>query len=88
MPRKQIPFELIHSDGFTSMPATAQALYFHAAAVCDSDGFTSKLTTSKFYSRATDEDVELLISNGYIEPVESGGPNELSGYRLTPKKGR
>lgn len=75
----------VQSDRFTSMPATAQALFLQIAGTCDENGCTNHITVSKLYSHATDEDVGTLIANGYLETVENG-PLDMPGYRLNTGK--
>lgn len=64
--RGQFSLEIVHCDGFTSMPATAQALYLQILSVCDDEGFTSQLGMCKFMAHATDEDVQTLVNKEFI----------------------
>lgn len=64
--RGQFSLEIVHCDGFTSMPATAQALYLQILSVCDDEGFTSQLGVCKFLSHSTDEDVQMLADKEFI----------------------
>ena len=64
--RGQFSLEIVHCDGFTSMPATAQALYLQILSVCDDEGFTSQLGMCKFLSHSTDEDVRQLVEREFI----------------------
>ena len=64
--RGQFSLEIIHCDGFTSLPATAQALYLQILSVCDDEGFTSQLGICKFLSHATDDDVKALEGREFI----------------------
>lgn len=64
--RGQFSLEIVHCDGFTSMPATAQALYLQILSVCDDEGFTSQLAICKFLSHASDEDVQTLVDREFI----------------------
>lgn len=71
--RGQFSLEIIHCDGFTSMPATAQALYFQILSVCDDEGFTSQLGICKFLSHASDEDVAILVKRRFIYQIGDDG---------------
>lgn len=64
--RGQFSLEIVHCDGFTSMPATAQALYLQILSVCDDEGFTSQLGICKFLSHSTDDDVQMLVDREFI----------------------
>lgn len=64
--RFQVSLEIIHCDGFVSMPATAQALYIQILSLCDDEGFTSQIGMCKFLSHATDEDVQMLVDKEFI----------------------
>lgn len=64
--RGQFSLEIVHCDGFISLPATAQALYLQILASCDDEGFTSQLGVCKFLSHASDEDVQMLVDREFI----------------------
>lgn len=64
--RGQFSLEIIHCDGFTSMPATAQALYLQILASCDDEGFTSQIGMCKFLSHSSDDDLKQLVEKEFI----------------------
>ncbi|MBQ7244609.1 MAG: hypothetical protein IJS52_10485 [Bacilli bacterium] len=64
--RFQASLEIIHCDGFISMPATAQALYIQILSVCDDEGFTSQLGMCKYMAHAEDDDVKTLVDREFI----------------------
>lgn len=69
--RGQFSIDIIHCDGFVSMPATAQALYFQILASCDDEGFTSQLGMCKYMAHASDKDVETLVERKFIYRIGS-----------------
>lgn len=70
--RRMFSKTIIDSDAFTDMPPTAQALYFHLAMRADDDGFNNKPKQIKKMIGASDEDLNLLISNQFIISFDSG----------------
>ena len=64
--RFQVSLDIIHCDGFVSMPATAQALYLQILSVCVDEGFTSQVGMCKFMAHATDADVDELVKREFI----------------------
>ena len=71
--RGQFSIEIVRCDGFVSMPATAQALYFQILASCDDEGFTSQLEMCKFMAKASDKDVEILVKRRFIFQLGDDG---------------
>ncbi len=67
--RFQLSLEIIHCDGFTSLPATAQALYVQIVSVCDDEGMTAQLNLCKNLAHASDDDVKALIDQEFIYQV-------------------
>lgn len=67
--RFQLSLDIVHCDGFVSMPATAQALYVQIVSVCDDEGFTSQIEMCKFLTHASDDDVQMLLDRGFILQV-------------------
>lgn len=63
---------VIDSDMFLEMPATSQCLYFHLAMRADDDGFINKPKSIMRMVGAKDDDMNVLISKGFIKPFESG----------------
>ena len=57
------------TDVFYSMPPKAQALYFHLGMRADDDGFVA---SPKRSCGASEKNLELLVSNGYIFRFKSG----------------
>lgn len=63
---------IICSDKFTDMPLTSQALYFHLAMQADDEGFINNVKQIKKMIGASDDDLKILFSKGFIIPFESG----------------
>ena len=63
---------IIDSDLFLDMPAKAQLLYFHLGMHTDNEGFVSSPRKIQRIVGCCDEDMDILVSNGYVIPFESG----------------
>ena len=63
---------IIDSDLFLDMPVKAQLLYFHLGMHTDNEGFVSSPRKIQRIVGCCDEDMEVLVSNGYVIPFESG----------------
>ena len=70
--RRMFSKELTESDTFLDMPAMTQALYFHYVMQADDDGFICNPKSIQRLLGATDDDLKLLIANGYIIRFGSG----------------
>lgn len=71
--RRQFSVDIVRCDGFVSMPATAQALYFQLVMSCDDEGFTSQVEMCKFLAHASDKDVDMLLSRNFIIQFKRDG---------------
>ena len=70
--RRMFSLDVVDTDKFLDMPATSQCLYFHLGMRADDDGFVSspkKIT--KLVNCAVD-DLNVLISRGYVLPAGDG----------------
>lgn len=70
--KRMFSLQVVDTDKFLDMSASAQALYFHLGMHGDDDGF---VPSPKKIARAVgcnDDDLRLLASKGYIIPFESG----------------
>ena len=63
---------VISSDRFLDLPATAQILYIHIGINADDDGFTDRLNSIRRQIGAKQEDVQSLVSAGFIYVFDSG----------------
>lgn len=70
--RRMFSKKITESDRFLDMPLSAQCLYFHINMAADDDGFVGNVKTIKRMIGASDGDLTLLISKGFIVPLENG----------------
>jgi hypothetical protein len=70
--RRMFSLDVVDTDDFLEMPATAQSLYFHLGMRADDDGFVSNPRKITKMVNCTAEDLKLLTEKGYIIPFESG----------------
>lgn len=64
--------DVIDSDMFLDLPASAQALYFHLAMRADDDGFVNSPKMIRRMVGASDDDVRILCAKAFLIPFESG----------------
>lgn len=64
--------KITDGDEFTSMPPTAQCLYFHLCMSADDDGFSNNIRIALFNAHATNDDFNTLVRKRFIIPFESG----------------
>ncbi len=70
--RRMFSLDVVGSDKFLDMPATAQCLYFHLGMRADDDGFISSPKQLIKSIACTNGDLKTLAENGYIIPFNSG----------------
>lgn len=70
--RRMFTKKITDDDIFTSMPPTAQCLYFHLCMHADDDGFSNNVRLALFNSHASTDDFNTLISKRFIIPFDSG----------------
>ena len=70
--RRMFSVEVVCTDKFLEMPASSQALYFQLGMKADDDGFVSAPKQITRMTNASDDDLRLLSSKGFIIPFESG----------------
>lgn len=70
--RRMFANAVIESDLFIDMPPSAQALYFHLGMDTDDDGFVVAPRRIQRATGATDDDMQVLASRGFIIIFESG----------------
>ena len=63
---------IIDSDEFLNLPALAQNLYFHLAMRADDEGFINNHKSIQRIVGLTDEELKILICNGFVLPFDSG----------------
>lgn len=92
--RRMFSRELVTSDLFLDMPPSAQVLYFLLAVVADDDGFVTSPKSVMRQCGASQDDMTVLIQQGYILSFDSGiivirhwrQNNYLRADRYTPSK--
>lgn len=60
------------SDDFISMPASAQALYFHLNQMADDDGFNNQIQMAMMMANASTDDLRVLTAKSFIIRFECG----------------
>lgn len=70
--RRMFTKKITDDDVFTSMPPTAQCLYFHLCMHADDDGFSNNVRLALFNSHASTDDFNTLIGKRFIIPFDSG----------------
>ena len=72
MARRLFSTQIVDSDAFLDMPASAQNLYFHLGMRADDDGFVGNPKKIARVVGANDDDLKLLIAKRFILTFESG----------------
>ena len=70
--RRMFSKQIIDSDAFLDMSASAQSLYFHLAMRADDDGFVNNPRKIQRMIGAADDDLKILIAKRFIIIFESG----------------
>ena len=70
--RRMISIDIVESDSFCVLKASAQALYFHLNMNADDDGVVDKWKSILRYLRIKREHLDSLIDAGYVVELESG----------------
>ena len=70
--RRMFSKDVVETDKFLNMPLTSQALYFHLGMEADDDGSVASPKKVQRSVGGSDEDLETLVSNGFIIRFESG----------------
>jgi len=64
--------QVIDTDQFLDMPASAQSLYFHLGMRADDDGFVSSPRKIMKVTNCGDDDYKLLLAKQFVIPFDSG----------------
>ena len=64
--------KITDDDNFTSLSASAQALYFHLNTGADDDGFNNQVQMAMWKAHASIDDLKVLMAKNYIIRFESG----------------
>ena len=70
--RRMFSKTIVDSDAFLDLPLSAQTLYFHLSMRADDDGFLNNARKIQRMIGASDDDMTVLISEGYIIRFDSG----------------
>lgn len=90
--RRMIARSVVDTDYFLDLPLSAQALYYYLNIIADDDGFVVSPKRAVMMVGACVEDLEHLVSKGYIIRFDSGVcvvrhwlmNNQLQKDRYTP----
>jgi hypothetical protein len=69
--RRMFSPDIVQQDNFLDMPSESQSLYFHLGLSADDSGFVSPKKVVNMV-KATDDNLKILISKGFLIPFESG----------------
>ena len=64
--KRMLSKKITDHDNFTSLPASAQALYMHLCLSADDDGFCNQVNVAIYKAHAKKKDLETLIDRKYI----------------------
>ena len=70
--RRMFTKKITDDDNFTSLSASAQALYFHLNTCADDDGFNNQVSLAMFKAHASVDDLKVLLAKNYVIRFESG----------------
>jgi len=70
--RRMFSRKVIGSDAFTSMPFSAQALYFQICMSADDEGFLNNANGIQRLMGASEQDLQLLLNKKFLIGFESG----------------
>jgi len=70
--RRMFSLQIVDTDAFLEMPATAQLLYFHLAMRADDDGFVDNPKKIMKSIGSADDDIKVLLSKRFILTFENG----------------
>lgn len=70
--RRMFSLDIVNTDSFLDMSASAQALYFHLGMRADDDGFISSPKRITNMVGCNADDLKLLIAKGFVIQFDSG----------------
>ena len=70
--RRMFSRNVVLSDRFLDLPATARCLYFYLGMVADDDGFVNSPKGAIRQSGASEDDLKLLVDGEYLLSFDSG----------------
>lgn len=70
--KRMFSLQVIDSDNFLDLPASAQALYFHLGMRADDDGFVNNPKKIARMICVSEDDLKLLFLKGFIIDADNG----------------
>lgn len=70
--RRMLSLQIVNSDPFLDLPASAQCLYFHLVLRADDDGFVNSTRMVQRMIGASDDDLQNLIKAQFILAFDDG----------------
>lgn len=70
--RRMFSLDIIDTDVFLEMPASAQNLYFHLGMRGDDDGFIASPRKIMKSVNASDDDMKILLAKQFVIPFDTG----------------
>lgn len=70
--RRMFSLDVVDTDKFLNMPPSTQALYYNLGVRADDDGFVSSPRKIASMSNCGTDDLNILVSKGYLIPFDSG----------------
>lgn len=70
--RRMFSLDVVDTDKFLNMPPSTQALYYNLGMRADDDGFVSSPRKIALMSNCGTDDLNILVSKGYLIPFDSG----------------
>ena len=70
--KRMISSKITDHDNFTTLPASAQALYLHLILSADDDGFCAQTNSAMLKAHAKKKDLDELVKRRYLIRFDSG----------------
>lgn len=70
--RRMFSLDIVDSDQFTDLPATARLLYYELGVRADDDGFVGNPKKITKFAECTEEDIKILENKGFVYMFDSG----------------
>ena len=70
--KRMISSKITDHDNFTTLPASAQALYLHLVLSADDDGFCAQTNSAMLKAHAKKKDIDELVKRRYLIRFDSG----------------
>ncbi|MCL2498219.1 MAG: hypothetical protein FWF06_06390, partial [Symbiobacteriaceae bacterium] len=70
--RRMFSVDIVDTDKFLDMPATAQLLYFHLGMRADDDGFVASPRKIMTLAGCGQDNMKILLAKGFVIAFESG----------------